>query len=126
MSDVKVIGFQREYPSINLELMKSDERAYDMAILAVYILELKRGFIVKKQYKTNKKGTKFKYKICEDEEEAKEYGLKVSGLLNQYKEKYKTKMELSDFRVIARHKIDDKARAEEVKREKDSRKNKKI
>ena len=87
MSDVVVIGFRKEYPSINLDLMKNNEQMYDMAILAVYMAELKKGFIVKKQFKTTKKGTKFTYKVCKDEEEAKEYSLKVHELLRQYKEK---------------------------------------
>lgn len=51
MSDAVVIGFQREYPSINLDLMKSNEQMYDMAILVVYTSELERGFIVRKQFR---------------------------------------------------------------------------
>ncbi len=88
MSDAVVIGFQREYPSINLALIKSNEQIYDMAILIAYTSEFERGFIVKKQFKTTKRGTKFTYKSCENEEEAKEYSLKVHELLRLYKEKY--------------------------------------
>lgn len=88
MSDVVVIGFRKEYPSINLDLMKSNEQIYDMAILAVYTSELERGFIVKKQFKTTKKGTKFTYKLCKDEDEANEYSFKIHELLRQYKEKH--------------------------------------
>ena len=40
MSDAVVIGFQREYPSINLALIKSNEQIYDMAILIAYTSEL--------------------------------------------------------------------------------------
>lgn len=32
MSDAVVIGFQREYPSINLDLMKSNEQMYESRI----------------------------------------------------------------------------------------------
>lgn len=88
MNDVVVIGFQREYLGVNLELMKNNEQMYDMAILAVYTAELKRWFIVKKQFKTTKKGTKFTYKACKNEKEAKEYSLKIHELLRLYKEKY--------------------------------------
>ena len=88
MSDVAVIGFRAEYPSINLDLMKNNEQMYDRAILAAYTAELERGFIVKKQFKTTKKGTRFAYKVCKDEEEAKEYSLKVQELLKKYNEKY--------------------------------------
>lgn len=88
MSDAVVIELRKEYPIINLELMKNNEQMYDMAILVAYMAELERGVIVKKQFKTTKKGTKFAYKVCKDEEEAKEYSLKVHELLRQYKEKY--------------------------------------
>ena len=88
MSDAVVIELRKEYPIINLDLMKNNEQMYDMAILVAYMAELERGFIVKKQFKTTKKGTKFAYKVCEDGEEAKEYSLKVQELLRKYKEKY--------------------------------------
>lgn len=88
MSDAVVIELRKEYPIINLDLMKNNEQMYDMAILVAYMAELERGLIAKKQFKTTKKGTKFTYKVCKDEEEAKEYSLKVHELLRQYKEKY--------------------------------------
>lgn len=88
MSDAVVIELRKEYPIINLDLMKNNEQMYDMAILVAYMAELERGLIVKKQFKTTKKGTKFAYKACKDEEEAKEYSLKVHELLRQYKKKY--------------------------------------
>lgn len=90
MDNIKVIEFGKEFPSVNLDLMKNNPKDYDMAILVAYTLEVERGFIVKKQNKTTKKGTKFTYKLCEDEEEAKEYNLKLHELLKQYNEKYNT------------------------------------
>lgn len=90
MSYAVVMEFQNEFETINLDMMKNDTKNYDMAILVAYTLETKRGFIVKKQGKTTRKGTKFTYKACKDEEEAKEYSLKCHKLLQQYNEKYNT------------------------------------
>lgn len=90
MADMEVIEFSKEFPSMNLDSMKNSPKDYDMAILVAYTLETERGFIVKKQYKTTKKGTKFNYKVCKDEEEAKEYSLKLKKLLDQYNKKYET------------------------------------
>lgn len=90
MSYAVVMEFQKEFEMINLDMMKNDVEKYDLAILVAYTLETERGFIVKKQGKTTKKGTKFTYKACKDEAEAKEYSLKLHELLKQYNEKYKT------------------------------------
>lgn len=90
MADIEVIEFKKEYPSMNLDEMKNNPKDYDMAILVAYTLETERGFIVKKQFKTTKKGTKFTYKACKNEEEAKEYSLKLKELLDQYNKKYET------------------------------------
>ncbi len=90
MSDFEVIEFQKEYPTLNLNALKNNPKDYDMGILVAYSMETKRGFVIKKQFKTTKKGTKFTYKACNGEEEAKEYSLKCHELLKQYNEKYKT------------------------------------
>lgn len=90
MADMEVIGFSKEFPNMNLDSMKNSPKDYDMAILVAYTLETERGFIVEKQYETTKKGTKFNYKVCKDEEEAKEYSIKLKELLDQYNKKYET------------------------------------
>lgn len=90
MGYATVMEFQKEFEMINLDMMKNDIEKYDMAILGAYALETKKGFIVKRQGKTTKKGTKFTYKACKDEKEAKEYSLKLHELLKLYNEKYNT------------------------------------
>ena len=87
---VSVVEFQKEYPTMNLELLKNNEKDYDISVLVAHEIETKNGYIVKKQYKTTKKGTKFTYKACTGEEEAKEYNLKLHELLKQYNKKYNT------------------------------------
>ena len=88
--EIQVIEFQKEYPSINLDLMKNNPKNYDMAIIAAYTVEVEKGYIVKKVGKTYKKGTKFTYKPCESEKEAKKYREKLEELLNDYNKKYGT------------------------------------
>lgn len=90
MSYAEVMEFQKEYPTMNLDLLKNNPKDYDLAILVAYEMETENGFIVKKQYKTTKKGTKFTYKGCKNKEEAKEYSLKLHELLKSYNNKYKT------------------------------------
>lgn len=90
MSYATVVEFQKEFEMINLDMMKNDIEKYDMAIIVIYTLETERGFVVKKQGKTTRKGTKFTYKACESEDEAKTYSIKVNELLNQYNKKYNT------------------------------------
>ena len=88
--DYKVVEFQKQFALIDLELMEKDIEKYDITILVAYMLEIKNGFIVKKQGKTTKKGTKFTYKTCESEDEARMYKLKLHEMLNQYNDKYST------------------------------------
>lgn len=90
MSYATVVEFQKEFKTMNLDMLKTDIEKYDMAILVAYTLETKDGFIVKKQGKTTRTGTKFTYKACSGEEEAKAYSLKLHELLEQYNEKYNT------------------------------------
>lgn len=90
MSNVQVIEFQKEYPIINLELEKNSKKEYDMAIMVAYTMELEKGFIVKRQNKTTRKGTKFTYKPCETEEEFKDYKVKLNEMLGAYNKKYGT------------------------------------
>ena len=77
MSYAVVMEFQNEFETINLDMMKNDTKNYDMAILVAYTLETKRGFIVKKQGKTTRKGTKFTYKACKMKKKPKSIVLNV-------------------------------------------------
>ncbi len=88
--DIKVIEFQREFPTINIYLMKNNPKDYDMSMLAAYTLETERGFMVKKVGKTYKKGTKITYKHFESKEEVINYRTKLDELLEEYNTKYDT------------------------------------
>lgn len=90
MSNIQVIEFQKEYPIINLQLAKNSSKEYDMAIMVAYTMELEKGFIVKKQNKTTKKGTKFTYKPCESEDEFENYKAKLNEMLSAYNKNYGT------------------------------------
>ena len=78
--EVSVIEFLKTYPNINTEL---SEAKFKLAIIAIYESELSRGFIVKKIYKTYKKGTNVTYKACESEE-MREYKEKVNLLVKDF------------------------------------------
>lgn len=88
--DIKVIEFQREFPTINIDLMKNNPKDYDMSMLVAYTLETERGFMVKKVGKTYKKGTKITYKPFESKEEVINYRTKLDELLEEYNTKYDT------------------------------------
>lgn len=84
--EVSVIEFLKTYPNINTEL---SEAKFKLAIIAIYESELSRGFIVKKIYKTYKKGTNVTYKACESEEEMREYKEKSKFISERfYKESF--------------------------------------
>lgn len=89
MGSVSVLEFGITYPAVNLEL-KKNEKEYDRAIIALYIAEIERGFIVKKMNKTTRKGTKVTFKACKGEDEGKEYIEMVNKLIEEFNEKYST------------------------------------
>lgn len=87
MDGVQLIEFQREFKNLNLKV-KEHEKIFDLMMLIVYTAESDKGFIVKKVWKTTKRGTKVTYKACASEEEAQAYKEKVDKLFKNYKDKY--------------------------------------
>lgn len=85
--NVTVKEFRVCYPDINLELQNNNPERYEMAIIAAHVAKLTSSFIVKKQYKTNKKGTKFAYKFCDDKKEGKKYIDKVESMIEEFNSK---------------------------------------
>lgn len=91
MNNVSVMEFQIEYPVLNLELSKN-EKEFERGIIAIYVAELERGFIVKRINKTTKKGTKVTYKSCKSDEEADKYIKKINSLIDEFEKKYNTNL----------------------------------
>ena len=87
MSDVELIGYTAEYPSLDLELM-NDEEKYSMALIVLHIEEFKKQMKVSKVYKTTKKGTKVKFELIKNEQEAEEYYEKIKDMIQQHHDKY--------------------------------------
>lgn len=92
---VQCVEYQVEYPSINLNMAKY-EKIYDMAIIVIYTMEIKSGYIVKKIGNTTRKGTKVTYKVIESEEEIKKYIKKVNKIIEEFNKKYNNNFSLFD------------------------------
>lgn len=90
MGMISVQGYQMEYPPMNLEMLRTNERSFNMSLLVAHIEEAKKGFKVKRIGKTTKKGTKITYTAIENEEDLKKYGNKLRDLVKQFNEKYGT------------------------------------
>ena len=83
MTDFKVCGFQKNYKMLDSAFEKENKELYDLGVLVAHISELKDGFIVKKKLKTTTTGTKFNYKVCESQEEADAYRIKLKEMYNK-------------------------------------------
>lgn len=86
-ANIQVLGFKKDYPSININLKENDTEKYDLCIIHIYLSELDLGYIVDKLYKTSKKGTKVAYKNY-DKETIKGYIDKVNKLIDDFNIKY--------------------------------------
>lgn len=80
MGKITLSEFQKEYYMLDSRFQKNDEDLFNLGILVAYTSELQNGFIVKRQLKTNSKGTKFNYKAVESQEEADAYCEKVRAM----------------------------------------------
>lgn len=94
---IKVLEFQKEYPSINLDLQKQSEEMYDLAIVWVYMSELGNGYMVSRRRKTYKKGTKFNFKPIESEEELQSYFKTIMDFINALNNKHGTDYRLKEI-----------------------------
>lgn len=84
MKDMKVRleGFQKEYKALTIDLQETNKPFYDLGILLAYYSELHNDFMVKKQLKTTKRGTKFNYVSIKDIDEYNLYHEKLNEMLN--------------------------------------------
>lgn len=86
-ADINVLGFKKEYPSVNIDLKENDTERYDLCIIQIYLSELNLGYVVDKIYKTSKKGTKVSYRNY-DKETIREYIDKVNNLIDEFNIKH--------------------------------------
>lgn len=92
LEDIEVVEYQMEYPTLNLEAKKNNEKLFDYGFLYCYAKECKRGFKVKKVNKTNSKGTKFTYTGIKDKSDFEEYKKVLTDMVNTFNKKYGTKL----------------------------------
>ncbi len=95
IENISVRGYSMEYPTMNLELLKTDEKSFDMCLIVVHLEEARKGFKVKKIGKTTRKGTKVTYAAIESKEDLDKCKKKISNLIDQYNKKYGTKYTLN-------------------------------
>lgn len=95
--EVKVLEFQKEYKTINLDLQKNNEEMYELALIWVYMSELKSGYMVSKRRKTYKRGTKFNFKPIESEEELQSYFKTIMDSINVFNDKFETNYRLKEI-----------------------------
>lgn len=86
-ANINVLGFKKDYPSININLKENDTEKYDLCIVQIYLSELNLGYVVDKIYKTSNKGTKVSYKSY-DKETIRKYIDKVNRLIDDFNIKY--------------------------------------
>lgn len=96
----RVLGFKKNNPTINLALKKQDERRYDLGVIAIHLVELKDGFIVKRMNKPNKDGLMVTYKALETTKEYDEYKEKIENLIKTHMEKYKENYKEENIKAV--------------------------
>ncbi|ALS16904.1 hypothetical protein ACQPUL_01025 [Clostridium butyricum] len=90
MDGVQVMGFQKEYPSVNLKMQKETPKFYDYAILNLHAFETEHGFKVKKIGKTTRKGTKVTYEAFKSQEDSEEYRKFLINKVKEFNEKWRS------------------------------------
>lgn len=88
MKDVKIVGFDQLFKTVNLDLKNNDELSYDYAMLLIYTTNAKKGFKVKKIYKTTKNHTRVSYIPFESREDVSEYDKFVSEKVDEFNKKW--------------------------------------
>ena len=95
MEGIQVMGFQKTYPTVNLEMEKKNEKVYEYSILLLYTFETERGFKVKKIGKTTRNGTKVTYEVIKSGEEALKYKGLLERKVKEFNNKWDTKIKIS-------------------------------
>lgn len=95
MEGVQVMGFQKEYPKVNLKMQKETPHFYEYAILNLYAFETESGFKVKKIGKTTRKGTKVTYEAFKSKEDAEEYRKLLIDKVKEFNDKWKSDVQVN-------------------------------
>lgn len=89
------MDFTKIFRSINLDLMQTDEKCYDYAILLIYIDECSNGYKVKKINKTTEKGTTVVYEAIANANDFKRYKEMIADKINEFNDKWNENVQLS-------------------------------
>lgn len=80
---IEILEFKKHNKTLNLDLKKDNEVLFNILLLLEYSSELRNGFMVKKQYKTTKKGTLFLFEPAKSQEEMDKYVEKLRGIIKE-------------------------------------------
>lgn len=95
MAEIAVVGYSKQFPTVNLKMQNDDPIGYDYSILILYSLETDKGFKVKKIGKTTGKGTKVTYETIKDKEDAIKYKEILESKVKDFNKKYKRKLKVN-------------------------------
>lgn len=103
MSYATILGFKNTFPIINWGVMKKNEKVYDIEILHLYLLNVKKGYKVKKIWKTTKKGTSVTYTAFKNQKEIGEYFEEFNKRVNEFNSKWNENFPLLDLKKEIGH-----------------------
>ena len=89
------MDFAKTFTGVNLDLMQTDEKGYDYAMLLIYIDECSNGYKVKKINKTTEKGTTVVYEAIANANDFKCYKEMIADKINESNDKWNENVQLS-------------------------------
>jgi hypothetical protein len=93
----KVMGYQKNFQVLTLELKKADELAFDVLLLKCLSAEFNKGFMHKRILKPNKKGTRVDFEAIKNGGEAQE---KLKQLVDECNKKHELDL-IINFKEVA-------------------------
>lgn len=95
MGYATVMEFQKEFPTVNLDMMKNNEKQYEYSMLILFTLEAARGFKVKRVGKTTKQGTKVTYTAFKSKEDVKEFDSIMRKKVDEFNTKWNENLKVT-------------------------------
>lgn len=89
INDVKsmILEFKRGFPYPNLRIYKNHPEVYEIALVGLHFAEFNRGYKVVKIGKPNSKGIELIFRPFSNEEDVRNYLLKIKTLMNDFNKK---------------------------------------
>ena len=94
MDGAKVVGFSKDYPVLNLNLLKNDSAKYYKLVFYAILGEGQKGFYYTKINKATRKGTSINYKAIQSKEHAKAFEKVIYQMADDLNKKYNSDIKL--------------------------------